>query len=162
MSETRPQDAVIVAFANILVQQAVGDWPKDRPIVPLCACLEDAGPARLLVSAHGCHVDCVEISPDYCAGAVLMNRLTGLDERIKVYRCSALDLPFPDDSFDVFWMQNVGMNIADKQKLYREIYRVLQPGGLFAFPEMAARETLTSYFPLPRVHRSRRQLPYFC
>jgi len=28
-----------------------------------------AGPARLLASAFGCRVDCVEMSADYCAGA---------------------------------------------------------------------------------------------
>ena len=108
-----------------------------------------AGAARLLASARGCRVDCVERSPDYCAGAVLLNRLTGLDDRIAVHEGSALDLPFPDASFDVVWMQNVGMNIADKRRLYAEIYRVLEPGGRFAFQEIAAGETATSYFPLP-------------
>ena len=108
-----------------------------------------AGPARLLASALGCCVDCLEMSPDFCAGAVLLNRLTGLDEQIKVHKGSALDLPFPDDSFDVVWMQNVGMNIADKQKLYGEIFRVLKPRGLYAFQEMAAGEALASCFPLP-------------
>ncbi len=62
---------------------------------------------------------------------------------------SALALPFADDSFDVVWMQNVGMNIADKRKLYAEIYRVLKPQGRFAFQEMAAGKVATSYFPLP-------------
>jgi sarcosine/dimethylglycine N-methyltransferase len=108
-----------------------------------------AGSARMLASTCGCRVDCVELSPDYCAGAVLLNRLTGLDEQIAVHEGSALDLPFPDDSFDAVWMQNVGMNIADKSKLYAEVYRVLKPGGRFAFQEMAAGETATSYFPLP-------------
>ena len=108
-----------------------------------------AGPARLLGSALGCRVDCLELSSDFCAGAVLLNRLTGLDDRIKVHEGSALDLPFPEDSFDVAWMQNVGMNIADKRKLYGEIYRVLKPGGRYAFQEMAAGEAATSYFPLP-------------
>jgi SAM-dependent methyltransferase len=108
-----------------------------------------AGSARLLASARGCRVDCLELSPDYCAGAELLNRLTGLDDRIEVHKGSALDLPFPDDSFDVVWMQNVGMNIADKRKLYGEIYRVLKPGGRFAFQEMAAGKVATSYFPLP-------------
>lgn len=121
--------------------------PPDARVLDIGAGL--AGPARLLASVLGCHVDCIEMSPDFCAGAVLLNRLTGLDERIKIHKCSALDLPFPDDSFDVVWMQNVGMNIADKQTLYGEIYRVLKPGGLYAFQEMAAGETLTSYFPLP-------------
>ncbi len=108
-----------------------------------------AGPARLLASALGCRVDCVEMSPDFCAGAELLNRLTGLDDRIEVHRGSALDLPFPDNSFDVAWMQNVGMNIADKRKLYGEICRVLKPGGRFAFQELAAGKAATSYFPLP-------------
>ncbi|HUL42058.1 MAG TPA: methyltransferase domain-containing protein [Burkholderiales bacterium] len=108
-----------------------------------------AGPARLLASALGCRVDCLELSPDYCAGAVLLNRLTGLDDRIQVHKGSALDMPFPDDLFDVVWMQNVGMNIADKRKLYTEVYRVLRPGGRFAFQEMAAGKVATSYFPLP-------------
>ena len=41
------------------------------------------------------------------------------------------------------------MNIADKRKLYGEIYRVLKPDGRYAFQEMAAGKTATSYFPLP-------------
>lgn len=108
-----------------------------------------AGPARLLASASGCRVDCVEMSTDFCAGAALLNRLTGLDDQINVHRGSALDLPFADNSFEVVWMQNVGMNIADKRALYAEIFRVLKPGGRYAFQEMAAGKMATSYFPLP-------------
>ena len=108
-----------------------------------------AGPARMLVSAVGCRVDCLELSPDYCAGAVLLNRLTGLEDRIEVHEGSALDMPFPDDSFNAVWMQNVGMNIADKRKLYAEVCRVLKPGGRFAFQEMAAGKVAASHFPLP-------------
>jgi sarcosine/dimethylglycine N-methyltransferase len=108
-----------------------------------------AGPARMLASALGCRVDCLEMSPDYCAGAELLNRLTGLGDRIEVHKGSALDMPFPDDSFDVAWMQNVGMNIADKRRLYAEVHRVLKPGGRFAFQEMAAGKSAASYYPLP-------------
>lgn len=107
------------------------------------------GSARLITSAHRCRVDCIELSPDYCTGAALLNRLTGLEDRIEVHEGSALDLPFADDFFDVVWMQNVGMNIADKRKLYAEIHRVLKPGGRYAFQEMAAGKAATSYFPLP-------------
>ncbi len=108
-----------------------------------------AGSARLLAAAAGCHVDCIELSADYCTGAALLNRLTGLEDRVKVHQGSALELPFPDGSFDVVWMQNVGMNIADKRRLYGEISRVLRSGGRFAFQEMAAGNTVPSYFPLP-------------
>jgi SAM-dependent methyltransferase len=89
------------------------------------------------------------LSPDYCAGADLLNRLTGLGERIEVHEGSALELPFPDDSFDAVWMQNVGMNIANKRKLYTEVHRVLKSNGRFAFQEIAAGNAAASYFPLP-------------
>jgi len=108
-----------------------------------------AGSARMLAAARDCVVECIEMSADYCAGAELLNRLTGLEGRIGVHRGSALEMPFADNTFDVAWMQNVGMNIEDKQALYAEIHRVLKPGGRFAFQEMAAGQAPTAYFPLP-------------
>ena len=120
--------------------------PEDR-VLDIGAGL--CGSARLIASRRGCHVDCVELSPDYCTGAELLNRLTGLEDKIAVHEASALDLPFAEDSFDVVWMQNVGMNIADKRKLYQEIRRVLKTDGRFAFQEMAAGDIPTSHFPLP-------------
>ena len=107
------------------------------------------GAARLLAAEAGCRVDCLEMSPDYCTGAALLNRLTGLEGLIEIHQGSAYVLPFPDDSFDVVWMQNVGMNISDKKTLYGEIARVLKPGGRYAFQEMAAGSAATSYYPLP-------------
>lgn len=108
-----------------------------------------AGPARMLAASPGCRVDCVDLSPDYCAGAELLNRLTGLEDKIDVHVGSALDLPFAEKSFDVVWMQNVGMNIESKKQFYSEIHRVLKPGGRFVFQEMTAGEPEVSYFPLP-------------
>lgn len=108
-----------------------------------------AGPARFIAATQGCPVVCLDMSPDYCVGAALLNRLTGLHEHIEVRQGSALELPFPDASFDVVWMQNVGMNIEEKGRLYREIFRVLKPGGRYAFQEMAAGTGETAYFPLP-------------
>jgi SAM-dependent methyltransferase len=108
-----------------------------------------AGAARMLAYSPGCRVECVELSQDYCTGAELLNRITGLNDKVGVHKASALDLPFPDDTFDAAWMQNVGMNIADKGRLYAEVCRVLKPGGKFAFQEMSAGEEATIHFPLP-------------
>ncbi len=127
--------------ASLVLQELAQIRAEDR-VLDIGAGL--AGPARLLAASLGCRVDCIDLSPDYCAGATLLNRLTGLDDRIEVHKGSALDLPFPDASFDAVWMQNVGMNIADKRKLYAEVYRVLKPGGRFAFQEMTAGETATT------------------
>jgi sarcosine/dimethylglycine N-methyltransferase len=108
-----------------------------------------AGPARMLAASPGCCVDCIELSPDYCVAATLLNRITGLEDRVHVHQGSALDMPFDDGAFDVAWMQNVGMNIADKRRLYGEVHRVLKPNGRFAFQEMVAGKGVASYFPLP-------------
>jgi len=107
------------------------------------------GSARLLAFEIGCRVECIEMSGDFCTGARLLNRLTGLENEIGVHQGSALDMPFADRSFDVVWMQNVGMNIEDKRALYTEIARVLGAGGRFAFQELAAGQLPTTYFPLP-------------
>ena len=118
-----------------------------------------AGPARLLASALGCRVDCLELSPDYCAGAVLLNRLTGLDDRIEVHKGSALDLPFPDDSFDVVWMQNVGMNIADKREALRGDLPRPQAGRPVRLPGDGRRGIRDVLFSASVGHRPCRQLP---
>jgi len=132
--------------ASLVLKELAQIRAEDR-VLDLGAGL--AGPARMLAASPGCRVDCIELSADYCVAASLLNRLTALDDRINIHKGSALDLPFPDDSFDAVWMQNVGMNIADKRKLYEETYRVLKPDGRFAFQEMVAGETPTTYFPLP-------------
>lgn len=108
-----------------------------------------AGPARMMAATPGCQVECIDLSQDYCVAAMLLNRLTGLEDRIGVNVGSVLDIPFTDNSFDVVWMQNVGMNIENKQRLYQETSRVLKPGGRFAFQEMLAGERPATYFPLP-------------
>lgn len=105
-----------------------------------------AGCARFLAAETGCTVECIEMSTDYCVGARLLNELTGLGGKVFIKQGSALDLGYPDASFDVVWMQNVGMNIEDKSKLYQEIARVLKPGGCFAFQEVVAGEAGTSHY----------------
>lgn len=132
--------------ASLVLQDLAQIRAEDR-VLDIGAGL--AGPARMLAASPGCQVDCIDLSPDYCVAAALLNRLTGLDEQVAVQVGSALDIPSADNSFDVVWMQNVGMNIPDKPKLYQEIYRVLKPGGRFAFQEMVAGETSATYFPLP-------------
>jgi sarcosine/dimethylglycine N-methyltransferase len=41
-------------------------------------------------------------------------------------------MPFENQTSGVVWSQNVAMNIADRNNLYREVRRVLKPGGRYA------------------------------
>jgi SAM-dependent methyltransferase len=83
----------------------------------------------------GCQVTVVDVTESYLrAGEVITTRL-GLGDRVTHQLGDALDLAFDAGSFDVVWMQNSGMNIADKPKLYRGIQRMLGAGGLLAIQE---------------------------
>lgn len=132
--------------SSVILQRLSNIQANDR-VLDIGAGL--AGAARMLAASPGCKVDCIELSDDYCDGATLLNRLTGLEDLVTVMKGSATNMPFSDKMFDVAWMQNVGMNIEDKQNLYSEITRVLKPGGRFAFQEMIAGNTDPLDFPLP-------------
>jgi SAM-dependent methyltransferase len=43
--------------------------------------------------------------------------------------CSALDLTFPDNSFDTVVSTEVLEHVPDPQRAFREMYRVVKPGG---------------------------------
>ncbi len=59
-------------------------------------------------------------------------------------------LPFEDARFDLVWSQHVSMNVRDRDKLYREFRRVLEPGGRFAFYDpIAADGAEAPFYPVP-------------
>ena len=54
-------------------------------------------------------------------------------QRVKWQQADALDLPFPDESFDAAVCQFGVMFFPDRIKAYREARRVLKPGGHLVF-----------------------------
>ncbi len=96
------------------------------------------GPSRFLAWRYGVHVSGVDLTADFVRIAEMLTQRTGLDGKVDYRQGNALDLPFDDASFDVVWSQNAAMNIADRDRLYREMRRVLKPGGRLALQEVAA------------------------
>jgi SAM-dependent methyltransferase len=107
------------------------------------------GPARTLAASFSCQVTGLDLSPEFCRVAQRFTERVGLADRVRFQHGSATDMPFGDRSFDVVWMHNVGMNIPDKESLYREIYRVLRPGGRLVFSEYMAGPEQPLIFPVP-------------
>jgi ubiquinone/menaquinone biosynthesis C-methylase UbiE len=90
------------------------------------------GPARFLAATHGCRVTGVDLSEPFVDAARYLTERTGQSGQVSFEAGSALELPFGDGGFDVALLQHVAMNISDRPRLYREIRRVLKPGGRFA------------------------------
>ena len=107
------------------------------------------GPARTLASEFGCQVTVLDLTEVYCRAGEALTVRTGLGDRIGFRHGNALDMPFSDEEFDVVWTQHSSMNIADKERLYAEIWRVLRPGGRFAMHEIMAGSLQPIHFPVP-------------
>lgn len=107
------------------------------------------GAARTLAAEFGCRVTVLDITEEYCRVGALLTERTGLGTQVD-FRCgSALDMPFADAGFDLVWTQHSSMNIPDKFHLYREIRRVLRPGGRLALHEIVAGSNAPVHFPVP-------------
>ena len=108
------------------------------------------GPARFLAETYDCEVVGVDLTPSFVTIAEMLTERTGLQDKVSFQVGDLTALPFADASFDVVWTQHVVMNIHAARPLYREIRRVLKPGGKFAFYDVvAADEKPPLVFPVP-------------
>ncbi|HET9069328.1 MAG TPA: class I SAM-dependent methyltransferase [Amaricoccus sp.] len=104
------------------------------------------GPARTIAARTGAKVTGVDLTPDFVETARRLTATVGLSADFVVG--SALDLPFPDAAFDLATLLHVGMNVADKPRLFAEAARILAPGGTFAVYDIM-RFGADPAFPLP-------------
>lgn len=95
------------------------------------------GPARYLAATYGCRVEGIDLTPEMVETGRVLTERCGLSDKINLQVGDALDLPFPDDAFDIVWCQNVTMNIPDKAGFLAGARRVLKPGGIFTSTEFS-------------------------
>lgn len=107
------------------------------------------GPARWMSTRFGCRVTGVDLTPEFCAIAKHLTRATGLEGRVRFEAGSALAMPFDAATFDGAYSMFVTMNIGDKAGLYRELHRVLKPGGWFTLSEIVRGNDGDVAYPLP-------------
>ena len=107
------------------------------------------GPARWMAAHFGCHVTGIDLTRAFCDAAEALTRACAMSEQVRIVHGSAIDLPFPDQSFDCAYSQNVLMNIADKRRFYQQAFRVLRPGGLFAVDQTALGPNGPPSYPQP-------------
>lgn len=107
------------------------------------------GPARYMARRFGCRIAGIDLTAEFCEVARLLTARLGLEDRVSFDQGDALATPFGDAAFDGAYSMNVSMNIADKRAFYREVRRVLKPGGWFALSEVAQGPGGEPDYPLP-------------
>jgi len=111
------------------------------------------GPARALAQHFGCSVIGIDLTKEFCLAGSMLNQRTRMADKISLLNSGALDMPFANDAFDVAWMQHAAVNISDKEKLFRQIARILRPKGKLAMYELIKGDSPVKYFPLPWAHK---------
>ncbi|CDX39830.1 Methyltransferase type 11 [Mesorhizobium plurifarium] len=107
------------------------------------------GVARYLASECGCRAAGIDLTAEYVRVGTMLTERTGLADKVDLQVGSALDLPWPEATFDAAVTFHVAMNIADRPRLYAEVARVLRPEGTFAIYDVLKGPHDGLLFPLP-------------
>jgi SAM-dependent methyltransferase len=107
------------------------------------------GTSRCLAKEFGCRVTGIDLTDEYCRAAEMLSARTGLAHLVDFRQGDATELPFDHQTFDVVWTEHVAMNIPDKTRLYKEMHRVLKPGGTLAIYDVLAGPSGPVLFPVP-------------
>jgi ubiquinone/menaquinone biosynthesis C-methylase UbiE len=107
------------------------------------------GPARYFAAEHGCKVTGIDLTEEFVRVATSLTKRTKLDDLVEFRQGSALELPFERETFDRANMIHVGMNIADKAGIFREVRRVLKDGGLFTIYDILRTRDGAIRYPVP-------------
>ncbi|MCW6049622.1 methyltransferase domain-containing protein [Lyngbya sp. CCAP 1446/10] len=71
----------------------------------------------------------ITLSPVQANRAIERAKIAGLESNVNFLVADALNMPFPDGSFDLVWSLESGEHMPDKIKFLQECCRVLKPGG---------------------------------
>lgn len=89
-----------------------------------------------LSDKYGCQITGFDISEDLIKIANKSLEQNDRDGKVKFEVANALELPYPDNSFDIVISQAFFILIDEKEKALKEIVRVLKPGGHFGSLEL--------------------------
>jgi ubiquinone/menaquinone biosynthesis C-methylase UbiE len=124
------------------------------------------GASRYIANKYNNNVTGIDLTDEYIETGNILSAWLKLERQVRLHQGSALSMPFDDSSFDGAFMLHVGMNIEDKDQLFREIFRVLKPGtsmgiydvmrsndGNLIYPVPWATDESTSYLVAPNQYK---------
>ncbi|HUU73113.1 MAG TPA: methyltransferase domain-containing protein [Burkholderiales bacterium] len=115
---------------------------KDSHVLDVCSGM--GGPARYLAHRIGCKVTGIDFTESRYQSAVKLTEMVGLEGLVNFTHGNALEMPFPDSSFDVVIGQEAWCHVPDKPRLIAECARVVKPGGVIAFTDILRTDKLSN------------------
>jgi len=156
---SRCADAYLDGFAGLTLP-AVPSLVEAAGLRPGQRVLEvGSGPGHIASALAETGVEVTGI--DFCAAMVEVARARYPE--LAFQEANAEDLPFEDESFDAVVSSFVVHHLARPADAFREVRRVLKPGGRFAFAVFAAPEAQSSigaFFDAVETHASLDELPH--
>ena len=91
-----------------------------------------------LAEYSGCRATGIDLSGVRIDNAKAARERQGpeLRDRLAFEKASATELPFSDGTFSRAWSQAVIYHVPDKRTVLKEVYRVLENGGIFVFDDL--------------------------
>jgi phosphoethanolamine N-methyltransferase len=83
---------------------------------------------------------CIDVEPQLIERGRRLAAEAGVAERVAFRLVEPGPLPIAAETFDIVFSKDALLHIPDKQALYREVLRVLKPGGIFAASDWLAGE----------------------
>lgn len=93
------------------------------------------GPARELVNFTGAHITGLNNTDYQIDRANYYAQKQGLSDKMVFVKGDFMQMKFPDNSFDAVYVIEATVHAPDLEGVYKEICRVLKPGGKFAVYE---------------------------
>lgn len=97
--------------------------------------------ARQLARSFNCSILATNISEKQLSRANELTNAEGLSDKVRFEKCDFHNLPYGNDSFEVYWSQESFVHAGDRARVLNEAHRVLEPFGLLAFSEITLRRS---------------------
>ncbi|MFY0568055.1 SAM-dependent methyltransferase [Archangium lansingense] len=100
-------------------------------------------PAVRLAQATGCSVTGISVSAMQVEQANARAQKEGLSDQVRFQVADAMELPFPEASFDAVWAFESLLHMPDRAHVLRNAFRVLRPGGILVLTDVTEQHVLT-------------------
>jgi tocopherol O-methyltransferase len=130
--DTTTSHAQALANTNRILAERAGVKPGERVLDAGCGV---GGSSQWLARERGARVVGINLVRRQLAEARRFARRRGLSDRVSFVPADFTRLPFAPASFDVVWAVESLCHAADKGAFYREVSRVLRPGGRLVVAE---------------------------